>query len=358
MKKHAVWLIGAVALAVVLLPTAWAVQPQVSAAISSYLDIARSRYPGLTGSAIDNCKLCHVSLAGGDPRNAYGQAWADNGANYSAFGAIEALDSDGDGYANSSEIENFTYPGDASSFPPHTPTFTPTSTSTPTLTPTWTPVGPETPTYTPTASPTSTDTPTITPTRTNTPPVTNTPTRTRTPTSTPTATPTHTATATPTSTPTHTPTLTPTPTATTPILPGRVHGAVLLYGRSNNSGAVVSIGGRIGVTDALGQYVIENVPVGVWSAVASHAGYLSAMTWSVVVLSGSDVHLPDVMLRGGDANGDCVIDLLDLVIVASAYNPGGPVLDYRADINGDGHVDLFDLVITAKFYYWRCPQSW
>lgn len=57
----------------------------------------------------------------------------------------------------------------------------------------------------------------------------------------------------------------------------------------------------------------------------------------------------------GDANGDCVINLLDLITVASAYNPSGPISDPAADLNGDGVVNLFDLMTVATNYGLRCP---
>jgi len=133
---------------------------------------------------------------------------------------------------------------------------------------------------------------------------------------------------------------------------------VQLYGRSNHSGAIVSIAGRYAVTDSDGQYAVENVPAGVWSAVASHEGYLAALRSSVVVLLGQDVLLPHLTLRCGDVNYDCVVDLMDLVIVAVAYDPSGPVSDPRADLNADGVVNLFDLVLVTTSYGLSCPQSW
>jgi hypothetical protein len=51
-----------------------------------------------------------------------------------------------------------------------------------------------------------------------------------------------------------------------------------------------------------------------------------------------------------DPNGDGVVDLFDLVIVAAAYYPGVPASDPRADVNGDGLVDLFDLVLVTANY--------
>ncbi len=52
----------------------------------------------------------------------------------------------------------------------------------------------------------------------------------------------------------------------------------------------------------------------------------------------------------GDANRDGVVDIFDLVIVASAYNPYGPVSDQRADLNGDNVVNLFDLILVTSDY--------
>jgi len=137
-----------------------------------------------------------------------------------------------------------------------------------------------------------------------------------------------------------------------------VHGIVRLEGRGDHSGAVIQIAGRYRMTDVNGQYAIEGIPAGTWSAVASRQGYLSALRPSVVILSGHDVLLPDLTLRGGDANSDCAVNLFDLVIVAAVYDPSGPVLDPRADINADGVVNLFDLVLVTSNYGANCPQSW
>ena len=130
-------------------------RPKPAEAFTNYLDDARVQYPGIIGSRIDNCLLCHVSPGGGN-RNAYGSDFASNSH---SFTAIENIDSDLDGILNIDEINALTYPGDPADPPAATSTPTPTATGQPptaTLTPTAT-GQPPTPTRTPTA--TLTDTP-------------------------------------------------------------------------------------------------------------------------------------------------------------------------------------------------------
>jgi len=54
----------------------------------------------------------------------------------------------------------------------------------------------------------------------------------------------------------------------------------------------------------------------------------------------------------GDVNGDGIVDIFDLVLVASAYGstPADPNWNPNADINGDNIIDIFDLVIVASHY--------
>jgi len=346
------------AIASIVLLWVWGVQPSIVTALHAYLEMARAQYPSVVGSDIDNCKLCHFSMAGGGLKNNYGWDWSDAGADPGAFAVIESSDSDGDGHSNLVEIMALTYPGDASDFPVYTPT--PTATASPTATDTPTP----TRTATQTATPTDTLTPTISPTPTETSTPTSTPTDTRTPTITPTSTETPLVTDTPTptrtSTPTATssPTATPTPTSTLSAYTGQIHGVVRLEGRSEHSGAVVQIAGRGSTTNAGGQYQVDGIPAGTWAAVASRQGYLSALRQFVVVLGGHAVLLPDLTLRSGDANSDCAVNLYDLVIVSLAYAPAAPASDPRADINADGVVDLFDLVLVSTNYGLNCPQVW
>jgi len=366
--RRLAWLAVMGLLALLILNLAWAARPQVSVATDTYMNLARTRYPFITGSRIGNCRLCHISESGGPVLNNYGWDWRDAGGDGAAFTAVGGIDSDSDGFDNLTEITALTFPGVSSDFPFFTPTHTPTVTRTPTNSPT--PTRTPTATSTPTASPTRTitPTPTDTPTQTLTPLPSLTPTQSATPTISPTPTQTSPATLTPTrtqtvpTTSTPTPTATPvasaTPTATLPAYTGRLRGAVMLNGRAHHAGSVISVAGRYAVTDAYGLFVIDGVPSGVWSAAASHAGYLSALRPAVVILSGQDVRLPDLTLVGGDPNGDCSTDLYDLVLVARAYNPGGVASDPRADLNSDGVVNLFDLTLVSAHYGSICPQAW
>ena len=71
-------------------------------------------YPATAGTPLASCSTCHTSVPSLNP---YGSALRANGFN---FGAIEGLDSDGDGVSNLQEIFNLTNPGVAQAAPPTT----------------------------------------------------------------------------------------------------------------------------------------------------------------------------------------------------------------------------------------------
>ena len=66
------------------------------------------------GSTMGSCITCHVNPDGKGGINSYGNHYKAYGHN---FAAIEALDSDGDGFSNIDEINVDTFPGDAGSRP-------------------------------------------------------------------------------------------------------------------------------------------------------------------------------------------------------------------------------------------------
>jgi hypothetical protein len=158
-----------------------------------------------------------------------------------------------------------------------------------------------------------------------------------------------------TSSPTPTATATPSPTATPGF--GQIRGRVTLQGRSEHDGVTVSISEVITVTTSEdGSYMLGELFSGSYTVTVRMPAYLEAYREGVTVSVGTETTLPDVTLRGGDVNGDCSVNLFDLVMVASNFgsSPG----DHRADINADGTVDIRDLVLAAVNYGKRCPSDW
>ncbi len=76
----------------------------------SFLAALKERYPYIEGSAIDNCGLCHTAEK--PQLNPYGM---DYKMHQGDVIAIEALDSDGDGFTNVTEIMALTAPGNPES---------------------------------------------------------------------------------------------------------------------------------------------------------------------------------------------------------------------------------------------------
>ena len=180
------------------------------------------------------------------------------------------------------------------------------------------------------------------------------------------ATPTPTATRTPVATPTLTRTRTPTPTSihtptpTRTLVPGSggaIGGSVILQGRDVHGGTVVDVDGRLTTTGDNGSFWMEAVAPGMHNVLATMAGYLYAVKTDVQVVADQAIILPPVTLSGGDANGNCTVDLFDLVVVAINYN-SAPPSDPRADLNGNDEVDIFDLVLVCKNLDRVCPQAW
>src|SRR5215813_4515808 len=140
------------ATALVIAALAYAAEPAL--ALPAYLTSFEQRYPAAVGTRIDACGLCHTAAI--PELNPYGMAFQGSGHD---FAAIEAEDSDGDGFSNLAEIMALTFPGDPADFPApvDTPTETPVAE---TATPTSTPLA-----FTPTATPSGAliETPTATP---------------------------------------------------------------------------------------------------------------------------------------------------------------------------------------------------
>ena len=92
-----------------------------------YLEAFNEKYD-TRGTRLDSCMTCHSSSTPSKENlNPYGLDFAK--ANHD-FGAIEQLDSDGDGFTNVDEIKALTFPGDPANNPSTATTTTSTSTTT------------------------------------------------------------------------------------------------------------------------------------------------------------------------------------------------------------------------------------
>lgn len=113
-KKPLLFLLLVPILSIMSHGTALAFSSYVTAFSSTYLAPYQAAHPG-QALTIANCALCHVNPGGGGTLTSYGNAFA----NGHSFTTIEGLDSDGDTFANLTEIMALpqTYPGNAASFP-------------------------------------------------------------------------------------------------------------------------------------------------------------------------------------------------------------------------------------------------
>lgn len=131
-------------------------------------------------------------------------------------------------------------------------------------------------------------------------------------------------------------------------------GRVDLQARLNDGGVQIQVGSLATLTAADGTFTVE-VASGEYTITASYAGYLSSQR--TVMVGVLPITLPAVMLVGGDADGNGVVDLGDLTLVGRHYNTAPPG-DPRADINGDGQVDLIDLILVGVNYGQGVYQPW
>ncbi|GAB4403424.1 MAG: hypothetical protein Kow00123_14550 [Anaerolineales bacterium] len=139
---------------------------------------------------------------------------------------------------------------------------------------------------------------------------------------------------------------------------GTIAGTVRLQGRASHAGAVAAADGDSDITVAAGTYSLT-VPEGTWTVTVEMARYLDAVKTGVVVTAGGTTNLTQVVLEGGDANDDDVIDILDAGIIGGQFGKvGAGITDPRADINADNEVDILDLVLMGGNYGDTSPVAW
>jgi hypothetical protein len=95
-----------------------------------YLSEFNKRYDS-GGTRLDSCQTCHTGSHNAQNLNVYGTDFAKN---HHDFGAVEPLDSDGDGFTNIDEIKAGTLPGDPNDNPNTKPAPKPAPSTTTTTT--------------------------------------------------------------------------------------------------------------------------------------------------------------------------------------------------------------------------------
>jgi len=98
-------------------------------------------------------------------------------------------------------------------------------------------------------------------------------------------------------------------------------------------------------TDGTGYYFVDNIPICycLKDAEAYKEGY---KTETVTMSIGGDEILDFVLWLLGDANGDCVVNVEDLLIVLFQWGTAGP----EGDLNDDGIVNTDDLLILLAHW--------
>ncbi|MBN1640435.1 MAG: hypothetical protein JXA09_04295 [Anaerolineae bacterium] len=144
-------------------------------------------------------------------------------------------------------------------------------------------------------------------------------------------------------------------------IPGTFRGAVHLQGRTDHGGAVVSASlssARVDrtTTDKQGQFTIETSHgEGFYTLRVAMPGYVSAESEHPIKITvGTVLDVGEIVLLGGDVNGDDQVDVRDLSFVAWHLEDDDP----QADINGDGDVDILDLSLLASNFGQVGPSSW
>ena len=162
---------------------------------------------------------------------------------------------------------------------------------------------------------------------------------------------------------------------------GAIQGSVDLQGRTDESGAVVTIlnafcgySDSLTITSAAGAWSFAGIPAGGYQVNIEMVRYLDAQKGAagtgVTVPGGGTTALSQVKLLGGDANDTTdgttpnpnpgtadLIDILDAAVIGGVYVTFPPG-DIRADINDDGVVDILDVALMGGNYMETSPVPW
>jgi|SRR5688572_19993015 len=132
---------------------------------------------------------------------------------------------------------------------------------------------------------------------------------------------------------------------------GTVGDKVAVEGRAEDNQAghqvmALDFSGRVftGQTGSRGEFLLEGIPAGSYTLIASSPGFLSA-TCTPVTHTGGNIRLNEVILLAGDLDNSGEIDMVDVVQLGAAFGQAGPA--EGADLNVDGRVDILDLILLA-----------
>jgi sugar lactone lactonase YvrE len=99
--------------------------------------------------------------------------------------------------------------------------------------------------------------------------------------------------------------------------------------------------------DQNGYFSVPDVPRSVYMVSVKGSKWLRQTKW--MDTTSGDVSL-NFFLYAADANGDNIVESVDLIMLKQAFNtgPGDALWDPRADFNCDGWVDVFDLDLLVR----------
>ena len=128
-----------------------------------------------------------------------------------------------------------------------------------------------------------------------------------------------------------------------------VSGSVTLQGRTDYSGATVTLTGDggtfTGETDSTGAYSLDGVAPGSYKLTITMPGYLPYTKTTLVVED--TVTVETKALLGGEIEEDGQVTILDLSQLLGDY---GKEVTTSSDIDGDGQVTILDLSILLGNY--------
>jgi hypothetical protein len=132
---------------------------------------------------------------------------------------------------------------------------------------------------------------------------------------------------------------------------GTIGDKVAVEGRAEDNQAghrvmALDFSGQVftGQTGLRGEFLLEGIPAGAYTLIASSPGFLSA-TCTPVTHTGGNLRLNEVILLAGDLDNSGEIDMVDMVRLGATFGQSGPA--EGADLNADGQVDILDLILLA-----------